>query len=56
MERRTHERIHETVVLHFSPFLIEMSSANLLWKHLHSMQTAWPPGVVVTTKGVKVPC
>ena len=28
----TFERIHEIVVLYSSPFLIDMSSANLLWK------------------------
>ena len=28
----TFERIHEVVVLYSSPFLIDMSSANLLWK------------------------
>ena len=48
----TFERIHEIVLLYPSPFLIEMSSANLLWKRLHS--SAMPP-VVVKTKGVKVP-
>ena len=32
----TFERIHEIVVLYFSPFLIEKSSAKLLWKRLHS--------------------
>ena len=48
----TFERIHEMVVLYSSPFLIDMSSANLLWKRLHS--SAMPP-VVVKTKGVKVP-
>ena len=49
----TLERIHDIVVLYSSPFLIAISSANLLWKRLHS--TAMPP-VVVKTKGVKVPC
>ena len=48
----TFERIHEIVVLYSSPFLIDMSSANLLWERLHS--SAMPP-VVVKTKGVKVP-
>ena len=48
----TFERIHEIVVLYSSPFQIDMSSANLLWKRLHS--SAMPP-VVVKTKGVKVP-
>ena len=48
----TFERIHEIVVLYSSPFLIDMSSANLLWKRLHS--SAMPP-VVVKTKGLKVP-
>ena len=46
------ERIHEIVVLYSSPFLIDMSFANLVWKHLHS--SAMPP-VVVKIKGVKVP-
>ena len=32
----TFERIHEIVLLYPSPFLIEMSSANVLWKRLHS--------------------
>ena len=49
----TFERIHRIVVLYSFPFLIDMSSANLLWKRLHS--SAMPP-VVVKTKGVKVPC
>ena len=49
----TLERIHDTVVLYSSPFLIAISSANLLWKRLHS--TAMRP-VVVKTKGVKIPC
>ena len=49
----TFEHIHEIVVLYSSPFLIDMSSTNLLWKRLHS--SAMPP-VVVKTKGVKVPC
>ena len=31
----TFERIYEIVLLYLSPFLIEMSSANLLWKRLH---------------------
>ena len=48
----TFERIHEIVVLYSSPFLIDMSSVNLLWKCLHL--SAMPP-VVVKTKGVKVP-
>ena len=48
----TFERIHEIVLLYPAPFFIEMSSANVLWKRLHS--SAMPP-VVVKTKGVKVP-
>ena len=42
----------ELVVLYSSPFLIDMSSANLLWKRLHLSAM---PLVVVKTKGVKVP-
>ena len=48
----TFERIHEIVVRYSSPFLIDMSSANLLCKRLHS--SAMPP-VVLRTKGVNVP-
>ena len=48
----TFKRIHEIVVLYSSTFLIDMSSANLLWKRLHSSAM---PQVVVKTKGVKVP-
>ena len=44
----TFECIHEIVVLYSSPFLIDISSANLLWKLLHS--PAMPPVVV------KIPC
>ena len=54
----TFERIHEIVVLYSSPFLIDMSSANLLWKRLHS--SAMPPVVVKTkavfTLGARAPC
>ena len=54
----TFERIHEIVVLYSSPFLIDMSSANLLWKRLHS--SAMPPVVVKTkavfTLGAWAPC
>ena len=49
----TFARIYAIVVLYFSPFLIEMRSANLLWKRFHS--SAIPP-VEVKTKSVKVPC
>ena len=45
----TFERIHEIVVLYSPPFLIDMSSANLLWKRLHSSAM---PLVVVKSKSL----